>query len=50
MIVERTQSGMKAARRRGVKFGRKEKAITAQIAKARTLIEAGERVEDSAGI
>jgi DNA invertase Pin-like site-specific DNA recombinase len=50
LIVERTQAGMKEARRRGVKFGRKKKLAPAQIAKARKLIEAGERVEDVAAL
>lgn len=50
LIVERTQAGMKEARRRGVKFGRKNKLASAQIAKARQLIEAGERVEDVASL
>ena len=50
LIVERTQAGMKEARRRGVKFGRKKKLAPAQIMKARTLIEAGERVEDVAAL
>ena len=48
LIVERTQAGMKEARRRGVTFGRKKKLTPAQIAKAQKLIEAGERVEDVA--
>lgn len=48
LIVERTQAGMKEARRRGVTFGRKKKLTSAQIEKARQLIEAGERVEDVA--
>lgn len=48
LIVERTQAGMKEARRRGVTFGRKKKLTSAQIEKARKLIEAGERVEDVA--
>ena len=48
LIVERTQAGMKEARRRGVKFGRKPKLTPAQIGKARRLIAAGERVEDVA--
>ena len=48
LIVERTQAGMKEARRRGVQFGRKKKLTPAQIAKARKLIDAGERVEDVA--
>ena len=50
LIVERTQAGMKEARRRGVQFGRKKKLTPAQIAKARKLIEAGERVEDVAAL
>ncbi len=50
LIVERTQAGMKEARRRGVKFGRKKKLTPAQIAKARKLIEAGGRVEDVAAL
>jgi DNA invertase Pin-like site-specific DNA recombinase len=48
LIIERTQAGMKEARRRGVKFGRKKKLSPAQIAKARKLIDHGERVEDVA--
>jgi DNA invertase Pin-like site-specific DNA recombinase len=48
LIVERTQAGMKEARRRGVKFGRKKKLTAAQIGKARKLVESGERVEDVA--
>jgi DNA invertase Pin-like site-specific DNA recombinase len=50
LIVERTQAGMKEARRRGVKFGRKTKLTPAQITKARKLIDAGERVEDVAAL
>jgi DNA invertase Pin-like site-specific DNA recombinase len=50
LIVERTQAGMTEARRRGVKFGRKQKLTTAQITKARKLIEHGERVEDVAAL
>jgi DNA invertase Pin-like site-specific DNA recombinase len=50
LIVERTQAGMKEARRRGVKFGRKKKLAPVQIARARKLIEAGERVEDVAAL
>jgi len=50
LIVERTQAGMKEARRKGVKFGRKKKLTPAQITKARKLIEAGERVEDVAAL
>jgi len=50
LIAERTQAGMKEARRRGVKFGRKPKLSPAQVAKARKLIEHGERVEDVAAL
>ena len=50
LIVERTQAGMKEARRRGVQFGRKKKLTPAQVAKARKLIDAGERVEDVAAL
>jgi DNA invertase Pin-like site-specific DNA recombinase len=50
LIVERTQAGMKEARRRGVKFGRRKKLSPAQIAKARKLIEQGERVRDVAAL
>src|SRR5580704_2662381 len=47
LIVERPQAGMTEARRRGVKFGRRKKLIPA---KARKLIEHGERVEDVAAL
>jgi DNA invertase Pin-like site-specific DNA recombinase len=50
LIVERTQAGMTEARRRGVKFGRKQKLTPVQITKARKLIEHGERVEDVAAL
>jgi DNA invertase Pin-like site-specific DNA recombinase len=42
LIMERTRAGMKAARTRGVKFGRKPKLDPGQLAHARKLIEAGE--------
>ena len=42
LIVERTRAGLMAARRRGVKLGRKPALTAAQIAHARTLIERGE--------
>jgi DNA invertase Pin-like site-specific DNA recombinase len=42
LIAERTRAGIKAARARGVKFGRKRKLAAAQIAHARELIEKGE--------
>ena len=50
LIVERRQADMKEARRRGVKFGRKKKLTPVQIAKARKLIDAGERVEEVAAL
>jgi DNA invertase Pin-like site-specific DNA recombinase len=50
LIVERTQARMKEVRSRGVKFGRKAKLSPPQIAKARRLIEHGERVEDVAAL
>jgi DNA invertase Pin-like site-specific DNA recombinase len=48
LISERTRAGVKAARGRGVKFGRKPKLSTQQITHARKLIDAGERREDVA--
>jgi DNA invertase Pin-like site-specific DNA recombinase len=42
MISERTRAGVKAAQRRGVKFGRKPKLSPQQIDHARKLIDAGE--------
>jgi DNA invertase Pin-like site-specific DNA recombinase len=50
LISERTRAGVKDAKKRGVKFGRKKKPAPAQITKARKLIEAGERVEDLAAL
>ena len=48
LISERTRAGVKAARGRGVKFGRKPKLTAQQIAHARKLIDGGERREDVA--
>jgi DNA invertase Pin-like site-specific DNA recombinase len=42
LIVERTQAGLKAAKRRGVKLGRKPKLLPRQIAHVRKLIEGGD--------
>ena len=42
LIAERTRAGVKAAKRRGVKVGRKPKLTVAQIAHARKLIDQGE--------
>jgi DNA invertase Pin-like site-specific DNA recombinase len=50
LISERTRAGVKAAMRRGVKFGRKPKLKPQQIAHACKLIDAGERREDVAAL
>jgi DNA invertase Pin-like site-specific DNA recombinase len=42
LISERTRAGVKAAERRGVKFGRKLKLTPEQIEHARKLIDKGE--------
>jgi DNA invertase Pin-like site-specific DNA recombinase len=42
LISERTRAGVKAAQRRGVKFGRKRKLTPEQIEHARELIDKGE--------
>jgi len=48
LISERTSAGVKAARARGVKFGRKPKLTRQQIAHAVCLIDQGQRREDVA--
>jgi DNA invertase Pin-like site-specific DNA recombinase len=48
LISERTRAGVKAAQRKGVKFGRKRKLTAQQIAHAQKLLEAGERQQDVA--
>jgi DNA invertase Pin-like site-specific DNA recombinase len=50
LISERTRAGVKAARGRGVKFGRKPKLSPQQIAHARKLIDEGQRREDVAAL
>ena len=42
LISERTRAGVKAAKRRGVKFGRKRKLTPQQIEHARELVDDGE--------
>ena len=42
LIVERTRAGLKAAKRRGVKLGRKPILTPAQVAHARRLIDGSE--------
>jgi DNA invertase Pin-like site-specific DNA recombinase len=48
LLTERTRAGVKAAQRRGVKFGRKPKLTAPQIAHARKLIDKSEPVPDVA--
>src|SRR5450759_947862 len=50
LISERTRAGVKAAQRRGVKFGRKPKLTPLQIDHARKLIDNGQRREDVAAL
>ena len=50
LISERTRAGVKAAKGRGVKFGRKPKLSPQQISHARKLIDEGERREDVAAL
>ena len=50
LISERTRAGVKAAKSRGVKFGRKPKLSAPQIAHARKLIEKGEDRGEVAGL
>jgi DNA invertase Pin-like site-specific DNA recombinase len=50
LISERTRAGVKDAKRRGVKFGRKPKLTQRQKTHARKLIGAGERREDVAAL
>lgn len=48
LISERTQAGLRAAKARGERLGRKPALTRVQIAHARRLIEAGERTADVA--
>ena len=50
LISERTRAGVKAAKGRGVKFGRKPKLTAQQIGHARELIDEGQRREDVADL
>lgn len=49
LIIERTCAGLEAAKKRGVKMGRKPKLTREQINHASKLLKAGERAEDVAG-
>ena len=42
LIIERTQAGIQAAKKRGVHLGRRQSLEAAQVEHARTLIERGE--------
>jgi DNA invertase Pin-like site-specific DNA recombinase len=42
LIAERTKAGLQAAKRRGVKLGRKPKLTAAQVTHARQLMDGGE--------
>jgi DNA invertase Pin-like site-specific DNA recombinase len=50
LIVERTRAGVKAAQRRGVKFGRKAKLTPERLSHARTMIDHGTTPTDAAKI
>jgi len=50
LITERTRAGVKAAQKRGVKFGRRRKLSPPQVAHARQLINGGQRVQDVASL
>jgi DNA invertase Pin-like site-specific DNA recombinase len=50
LISERTRAGVKAAQRRGVKFGRKPKLTPQQVQHAQKLIDEGERRADVAAL
>jgi DNA invertase Pin-like site-specific DNA recombinase len=50
LIAERTRAGVKAAQRRGVKFGRKTKITSDRLAHARQLITQGKTPTDTARI
>ena len=50
LIVERTRAGVKAAQKRGVKFGRKSKLSPDRLAHARRMINHGTTATDAAKI
>ncbi len=50
LIAERTRASVKAAKAKGVKFGRKPKLSPAQIKHARQQIERGQPLQDVAAI
>jgi DNA invertase Pin-like site-specific DNA recombinase len=50
LISERTSAGVKAAKRRGVRFGRKHKLSKQQLDHARKLLNAGQRSDEVAAL
>ena len=50
LITERTRAGVKAAKKRGVKFGRTPKLSPAQVSRARAQIEKGKSVDEVAAL
>jgi DNA invertase Pin-like site-specific DNA recombinase len=50
LTTARTGAGVKAAQKRGIRFGRRPKLSPAQIAHARQLIDGGQRVQDVAAL
>jgi DNA invertase Pin-like site-specific DNA recombinase len=50
LIVERTRAGVRAAQKRGVKFGRKSKLTPERLAHTRKMIERGTTPTDAAKI
>ena len=50
LIAERTRAGVKAAQKRGVKFGRKPKLTPDRLTHARTLIDQGKTPTEAAKI
>ena len=50
LTIERTRAGVTAAKKRGVKFGRKPKLTPERIEHARKLIEQGETRQYVAGL
>lgn len=50
LITERTRAGVKAAKRRGVKFGRKPKLSPEQVEHARDQIERGKTAQEVAAL
>ena len=50
LITERTRAGVKAAKKRGVRFGRTPKLTPTQITHAREQIEKGKSVDEVAAL